>query len=126
MSVGEAISQFNSGAGSVVELLSSVGVNLSANTYRALRKEDKRRLHQAARKVSMKACLIRRKKRGNKQSKGSRSTASYVPGGFGLKKTLESDISVSNKKKQTPQSCDKPRSVTFVSYSNVPVIKVLP
>ena len=60
VAVCEAVCQFNAGSGSVIELLSSLGSELSGNTYRSLHQEDKRRLHEAARKI-LKACLIQRK-----------------------------------------------------------------
>ena len=48
ISVGETICQFNSGPGAIVEHLSSVGAKYLP-IRRALCKEDKRRLHEAAR-----------------------------------------------------------------------------
>ena len=55
VAVCEAVCQFTAGSGSVIELLSSLGLELSGNTYRSLLQEDKRQLHEAARKISLKA-----------------------------------------------------------------------
>jgi len=60
--------------------------SMSQNTYQNLQREDKRRLFEAARKVSMKARLTRRRKRAEKKSKGETKT-SYLAGSFGLKET---------------------------------------
>ena len=40
------------GSGSVTELLFSLGLDLLGNTYRSLHQKDKRRLHEAAQKIS--------------------------------------------------------------------------
>ena len=64
----EAVFQFNAGSGLVIELLSSLDSELSGDTYRALRQEDKRQLHEAARKILLKARLIRRKHRAKKKA----------------------------------------------------------
>ena len=44
VAVCDAVYQFNAGNGSVIERLSSLGSELSGNTYRSLRQEDKRPL----------------------------------------------------------------------------------
>ena len=48
----EALCHFNAGSGSVTELLFSLGLDLLGNTYRSLHQKDKRRLHEAAQKIS--------------------------------------------------------------------------
>ena len=86
VAVCEAVCQFNAGSGSVIELLSSLGSGLSGNTYRLLRQEDNRRLHEAARKISLKARLIRRKNRAKKKATNESIKCVYFAGGFGVKK----------------------------------------
>ena len=54
----EAVCQFDAGSGSVTELLSFLDLELSGNTYQSLRQEDKRQLHEAARKISLKARIF--------------------------------------------------------------------
>ena len=86
IAVCEAICVFNSGAGAVFDLLSSVSMK-PTNATKALHDENKRRLFEAARKISLKARLIRRKKRAEKKSKGQDKNITYLAGSFGINST---------------------------------------
>ena len=88
IAVCEAVCVFNCGAGAVFDLLSSVSMKPSTNAVKALHNENKRRLFEAARKISLKARLIRRKKRAEKKSKGHENKSiTYLAGSFGIKST---------------------------------------
>ena len=132
VAVCEAVCQFNAGSGSVIDLLSSLGSGLSGNTYRLLRQEDKRRLHEAARKISLKAWLIRRKNRAKKKATNESIKCVYFAGGFGVKKTPDLDFVVASKilKDQNrnvamkQQKTDDKISIKFMDEKNVAHIVV--
>ena len=128
----EAVCQFSAGIGSVIELLSSLGSELSGNTYWSLRQEDKRRLHEAARKISLKARLIRRKNRAKKKAANESIKCVYFAGGFGVRKTPDLDFAVASKilkgqKRHVAmkqQKTDEKISIKFMDEKNVAHILV--
>ena len=129
----EAVCQFSAGIGSVIELLSSLGSELSGNAYWSLRQEDKRRLHEAARKISLKARLIRRKNRAKKKAANESVKYVYLAGGFGVKKTpgldfvVASKISLKGQKRHVAmkqQKTDHKISKKFIDEKNVAHIVV--
>ena len=69
LAVCETITKFNSGAGSKAVLLKTSGVAPGTNMLAALRKADNTRIKFAARKISVKARLARRKLRAKKNLK---------------------------------------------------------
>lgn len=117
IAVSEAVTRFNAGAGSVIELHSSVGSELSSNAYHSLRKEDKRRLIEAAKKISLKARLFRRRKRAERKSK-VKEKVSYLSGAFGVKDTPDEAAQSSKSQKKTNLVADPEiiffDSVTFI------------
>ena len=89
MAVSETVCHFNNGAGSTLTLMEALDVEPSSNMLSALRHEDINRVKEAARKVSEKTRLLRRKKRGQRNSKSANETVSYLPGAFGVEKQPE-------------------------------------
>ena len=63
LALAETICQFNSGAGIDVTLHEKYGANVSGNMLSSVRKIDKERVTNAAKKISEKARLDRRKRR---------------------------------------------------------------
>ena len=107
LAVCETVTHFNSGAGARAVLLKASGVAPGTNMLSALRKSDDKRIKFAARKISAKARLNRRKLRGKTKSKPKVKTT-YMPGGFGLSKEPEDITSVSNtKRKRNPSLKEK-------------------
>ena len=89
LAVSETVCHFNNGAGSTLTLMEALDVEPSSNMLSALRHEDINRVKEAARKVSEKTRLLRRKKRGQRKSKSANETVSYLPGAFGVEKQPE-------------------------------------
>ena len=96
-----------------------------------MRQEDKRRLHEAARKI-LKARLIRRKNRAKKKAANESITCVYFAGGFGVKKTPDLDFVVASKilkgqKRHVAmkqQKTDEKISIKFMDEKNVAHILV--
>ena len=63
MAVSETVCHFNTGAGYTLSLMETLDIEPSSNMLSALRREDSDRIKEAARKVSEKARLLRRKKK---------------------------------------------------------------
>ena len=104
ISVCEAICVSNTGAGSNLLLLEKFGIKPGENTLRALRQEDRARLHNASRKVSEKYRKGRKMLKFQKKRQKDACSA-YKPGGFGLnaepeKITTAKDGAKKRKRKQ--------------------------
>ena len=61
LAVTDTISYFNTGAASQITLLNSISIESSSNMFSAMRKQDQSRIAIAAKKVSEKARMQRRK-----------------------------------------------------------------
>lgn len=83
LAVAETVCHFNSGATSRVSILESAGVKVSANMLQGVRKEDSLRIKVAAKKITEKARMRRRKLRAEKKSKKD-DVVTYKAGSFGL------------------------------------------
>ena len=83
LAVSETVCTFNTGAASKVMLLKSAGISPGHNMLKAYRKSDKMRVQRAAKKISNKARLQRRKLRGKKKSK-TVDNETYLAGSFGV------------------------------------------
>lgn len=90
--------------------MTSVGSKCSENTYISLRKEDNRRLTEAAKKISLKACLVRRRKRAERKSKGKgNDKVSYLSGAFGVEATPDIVVKSKKSKKKKESNTPKPK-----------------
>ena len=98
--VTETVAYFNTGAASKATLLKSLGVTPSENMLMALRKADSERVRKAAVKISVKACLCRRKLRAKKKCK-PKSKVTYLAGGFGLSQEPEELLTTHNIKRKS-------------------------
>ena len=125
VAVGEAVWQFNAGSVSVIEILSSLCAELSRNAYRSLGQKDKKWLHEAARKTSLKAQSIRRKNRAKKKAANESVKYVYLAGGFGIKKTpdlyfvVASKIWIRVRKDIKQQKTDGKISIKFFDEKNI-------
>ena len=102
LAVAETICHFNSGAGANASLHESYGANVSSNMLSSLRKIDKERVKNAAKKISVKARLDRRKRRAKLKSKNEPKAISYMAGAFGISKQPEIDQIVTKAIKKHP------------------------
>ena len=105
LAVSQTIAYFNTGAGSKASLLKSVGVNPGINTIISLRKSDKERVKHAAKNITEKARLIRRKKRA--KSKTETEKKDYFAGSFGLGKEAETLVNLKKRKASVPKTTKK-------------------
>ena len=112
----------------MIELVSSLDLGLSGNTYQSLHQEDKKGLHEAARKISWKEWLIRRKNRSKKKAANESVKCVYLAGGFGVKNTPDLDfvapskISFKGQKRHIAmkqQKTDDKISIKFIDQKNV-------
>ena len=113
----ETVTHFNSGAGARAVLLKAYGVAPGTNMLSALRKSDDKRIKFAARKISAKAWLNRRKLRGKTKSKTKVKTT-YMLGGFGLSKEPEDKTGVSNSKRKRKLSLKPKKKLNVVESQN--------
>ena len=107
LAVCETVTHFNTGSGSKAVLLKSAGAVPSTSMLSALRQADALRVQKAARKVSVKCRLQRRKLRAKKKSKG-KEKITYMAGSFGLGATPE-DISILKTKRKQACKDEKPK-----------------
>ena len=118
----------------MIELLSSLGSELSGNTYRSLLQEDKRQLHEAARKISLKARLIRRKNCAKKKAANESVKCVCIPcrriwcqKNTRLKFIVASKISLKGQKRHVAmkqQKTDDKIIIKFIDEKNVAHIVV--
>lgn len=93
LAVAETVCEFNTGVASLEEILNESNIKSTSNSLSILRAMDSNRLHNAAKKVSMKARLQRRKLRAKRKG-ATEQAKSYISGAFGLEKTPELDLHV--------------------------------
>ena len=102
-----------------------MNLKVSRNSLGSLKKLDAKRIQNAARKISAKARLTRRKARAKKHSKVDQKQT-YIPGGFGISKEPELDFILTGKKKEKKQKIVKVRphviQIRFVSDNDVATI----
>ena len=146
LAVCNTVGHFNSGSCNKAAILESIGVSIGPNSLAGFRKENKTRLDNAERKVSMKVRRARRKLRGEKKAKaGSKKKTTYHPGAFGLsvdpdfdigqeksskKATTKRKLSVkenTNRDKNNKISATKklPLEIRFVGDNEVKMIKMI-
>ena len=82
IAVCETIGVFNTGAGSVAEVMDMCGITPGANTMKALREQDNQRIKAAAKKVSAKYRERRRQPRAQRKAKADQNA--YQAGAFSL------------------------------------------
>ena len=100
LAVSETISHFNTGSGSRVTLLNQLNIDSSKNMLSAVRKEDHKRIIIAAKKMSEKSRMRRRKLRAKKLMKNVNVTAvTYQAGSFGLSEKPDDITKTCSKKK---------------------------
>jgi len=109
LAVSETVSHFNTGTASRATLMEAVAVNPSCNMLTALHKEDRIRIQHAAKKISERARVRRRKLRADKKSKTD-DVVNYQTGSFGLSCQPE-DLTVvhSQKRKADKIQIDSPK-----------------
>ena len=115
IAVCETIGLFNTGAGSLAEVMGMCGITPGANTMKALRQQDKKRINSAAKKVSAKYRDQRRKQRAQRKAKADQNA--YQAGAFSLSSKPD-DINTQKKRKRSQK---KP-----VKQSDVPINFVMP
>ena len=126
LGAAETVCHFNTGCASVAELLQECNVAVGSNSRHILESIDHKRIRQAAKKISMKARLLRRKKRAEKKGKPVKRK-SYQAGAFGLGKLPEialhkEQVSTKEKTSLSLKSGAEP-SVTFVDEKNIVLVQ---
>ena len=104
IAVCQTVASFNTGAGSCALNLDLCGVTPGSYTMRALDKQDKMRLRNAAKKVSDNYKKSRRKRRAQKKEKADKTA--YQAGAFDLNVMPVEDVT-SKKKKRAPKKPKK-------------------
>ena len=99
LAVSETVCQFNTGSASRALLLKSSGIRPNENMLRALRKSDNERINRAAKRITEKARLHRRKLRAKRKNHGNENDK-YLAGSFGLGTQPENLMEKSNNKSQ--------------------------
>ena len=89
LAVAETVLEFNTGSSAIASINS---FDYSRNAMSTFGKIERSRINDAARKITEKARLIRRKARAKKQNKSESKTTTYIPGGFGVQKAPEIDF----------------------------------
>ena len=93
LAVAETVCEFNTGAACMEEILNQSDIQSTSNSFAIFRNIDSKRLNNAAKKISMKARLQRRKLRAKRKGVTEKG-ASYIAGAFGLQKTPELNLHV--------------------------------
>ena len=83
LAVSETICQFNAGSIEDSALHDMYGYNATTNMLESLQIIDKERIRHAAKKITEKARLERRKRRSKSKSKAQEKSVSYMSGAFG-------------------------------------------
>ena len=115
MAVCETNGIFNTGAGSLAEIMDMCGITPGANTIIALRKQDNKRIKVAAKKVWVKYREQRRKQRAKRKAKADQNA--YQAGTFGL--SSKPDNTKSQRKAKRSQK--KP-----VKKADIPITTAMP
>ena len=97
LAFAQTVSEFNTGNCATAHLQLSMDLEISRNSLGSLRKLDTNRIKNAAKKISAKARLTRRKAQAKKKSKVDQKQT-YIPGGFGTSKEPELDFVLTGKK----------------------------
>lgn len=108
LAVCETICYFNSGSVHKASMIESFGLIVGRNSLAGFRKEDQNRIQNAERKISLVTRKARRKKRGERKSKGEKTKTTYHPGAFGL--SVEPDVDIDVVKKSKKPKIQKPKS----------------
>ena len=113
IAVCETIGFFNTGAGSLAEIMGMCGITPGANTMKAFRQQDEKRIKSAAKKVSVKYRDQRRKRRAQRKAKADQNA--YQAGAFGLSSKPD-DIKQQKKRKRSQKKQVKQADIpiTFV------------
>ena len=93
LAVAETVCEFNTGAACLEEVLNQSNIHSTSNSFTIFRNIDSTRLNHAAKKISMKARLQRRKLRATRKG-GAEKGTSYISGAFGVQKTPELNLHV--------------------------------
>ena len=109
LAVSETVTHFNSGSGSRVKLLDSFCSKPKRNMMLAMRKEDDKRVKNAARKIVEQARKRRRKLRSEKKSK-KENIVTYQAGSFGLSSNPE-DLTTLKPSNKTQHRVSKKRKL---------------
>ena len=104
--VCEAVCHFNKGATFKLEIMTALGIQPGKKMKTALLKQNKRRIKNAAVKISLKYRQHRRKRRADKKSKDNDQVV-YMSGAFGLTSTPEILFEKEGKRKKEKSSGQK-------------------
>ena len=118
LAVAETVCQFNTGMDTFVSLHKAMETNVSKTAINTLRKLDKIRVQNAARKILANARLTRRKARAKKHISQATKKQSYVPGGFGTNKVPEGNVNLKCSLK-VKQKDDKTVKLVFTDENSV-------
>ena len=122
LAVGETVCEFNTGAASLEEILNESKIKSTSNSLIILRDMDSKRLKNAAKKVSSKARLQRRKLRAKRKGAVEKAT-SYISGAFGLHKTPELDLHKGFEIIYQQSETVEPE-IKFIDENNILLVKV--
>eukprot|EP00795_Rhopilema_esculentum_P009884 gene9884-18474_t len=120
--VCETVCEFNTGAASLEEILNESKIKSTSNSLIILRDMDSKRLKNAAKKVSSKARLQRRKLRAKRKGAVEKAT-SYISGAFGLHKTPELDLHKGFEIIYQQSETVEPE-IKFIDEKNILLVKV--
>ena len=111
ISVCEAIMKWNVGASCQKSLFEKLGLQATPLLYQSIQLVNKKRVRDAARKVSKK--YLDRRKKLRSQRKNKTSQVSYHPGAFSVHRKPDIPVSLSNESLPNNKNVEIP--LTFIS-----------